>query len=69
MPPKVDISTLVAKRDNALSALYELFEEFKLVAEIESETKVELLRNIYGQIEPKYRDIRKQIEHITNKAI
>ena len=50
MPPKtIDIKTLIAKRDNSLSALYELLEEFKLVIEIDAESRVDLIKNIYSQ--------------------
>jgi hypothetical protein len=68
MPPKApDISKLVTKTDNGLSLLYQLFEEFYLVVELD--LKTELIKNIYDEIEPKYRSIKQQIEAITNKGI
>ena len=68
MPPKVvDVNILVAKRDNILSSLHELFEEFELVIAIEPELNT--VKNIYAQIEPKYRLLKKQLEAVTDKAI
>ena len=69
MPPKIDISTLIGKRDNALNLLNELFEEFQLVVEFEPEARTELIKDIFDQIEPKYRSIRQQIELIADKGI
>ena len=35
MPPKINFKTLLGKRDNAIHALKELFEEFETVFEIQ----------------------------------
>ena len=67
MPPKIDISILVGKRDNALRSLNELFEEFELV--IGAEPDLNTVKNIYTQIEPRYRAIKKQLEVIADKGL
>ncbi len=65
MPPKVDLKTLTAKRDNAMRFLYELFEEFQVVINVQPE--LELIEKIYKEIESKYRGFKKQIEVIEER--
>ncbi len=67
MPPKVDLKTLTAKRDNAMRFLYELFEEFQVVINVQPE--LELIEKIYKEIESKYRGFKKQIEVIEDRTI
>lgn len=67
MPPKVDISTFIGKRDNSIRTLYDLFEEFDEVYDIEPD--LETLESVYKQVEAKYRNIRKQQESIADKII
>ena len=35
MPPKVDVSILIAKRDSTIVTLYELLEEFKVLYKVQ----------------------------------
>ena len=53
MPPKVDLETLAAKRDNSMRSLYELFEEFQVV--ISQKPALEQIEKVYKEIESKYR--------------
>ena len=65
--PKVDLKTLTAKRDNAMRFLYELFEEFQVVINVQPE--LELIEKIYKEIESKYRGFKKQIQVIEDRII
>ena len=67
MPPKTDISTLISKRDIATRSLYDLFEEFQVLIEVQPDFST--LKNVYGQIETKYRGLKKQIEVIREKIV
>jgi hypothetical protein len=68
MPPKaVDLKTLIGKRDNAIQALTELFEEFGAIYSVQPE--LERLENIIKTIETKYRNIKKQQEVIADKIV
>ena len=67
MPLKVDLKTLTAKRDNAMRFLYELFEEFQVVINVQPE--LELIERIYKEIESKYRGFKKQVEVIEDRII
>lgn len=67
MPPKVDIKTLIAKRDNAIHALKELFEEFESIFALELE--LERLTSTFNLMESKYRSIKKQQEVIADKLV
>jgi hypothetical protein len=68
MPPKaVDLKTLIGKRDNAIQALTELFEEFGAIYSVQPE--LERLENIIKTIETKYRYIKKQQEVIADKIV
>ena len=67
MPPKVDLETLAAKRDNSMRSLYELFKEFQVV--ISQKPALEQIEKVYKEIESKYRAFKKQIEVIEDKII
>ena len=67
MPPKTDISTLIAKRDIAARSLYDLFEEFQALIEVQPDFSS--LQNVYTQIDTKYRALKKQIEVIREKIV
>ena len=68
MPPKtVDLKTLMAKRDNVIRAIKELFEEFEEIYSIRPQ--VERLESTFNIIEAKYRDIKKQQEIIADKIV
>ena len=67
MPPKVDISVLIGKKSIAIDALYELFEEFDAVFDVEPELKT--LESVYKQVETKYRSVKKQQETVAEKII
>ena len=58
MPPKADIKMLGGKRDNAIGALYDLFEEFEAVFAVQPQPK--RLEAVFNQLETKYRSIKKQ---------
>ena len=45
MPPKVDVSILIAKRDSTIVALYELLEEFQVLYKVQP--VVSTLENVY----------------------
>ena len=57
MPPKVDVATLIAKRDSTIGSLYDLLDEFNLLF---------ILENVY-KVEIKYKSIKKQQEAIADK--
>lgn len=50
MPPKTNIVILENKRDNALSSLYEVFEEFEIVTEHEPELRIELIKTFIQKL-------------------
>ena len=59
MPPKVEsIATLIAKRDITIASLDELFEEFEMLYQVESELIA--LDNTYKEIAVKFRSVKKQ---------
>ena len=68
MPPKtVHLKTLIAKRDNAIRAIKELFEEFEEIYSIKPQ--LERLESTFNEIETKYRNIKKQQEIIADKIV
>jgi hypothetical protein len=67
MPPKVDLNTLAAKRDNSVRSLYDLFEEFHMVINVKP--ALGLIEKVYKELEAKYRAFKKQIEVIEDKII
>ena len=67
MPPKINFKTLLGKRDNAIHALKELFEEFETVFEIQPQLK--RLEQIFTILETKYRSIKEQQELIADKYV
>ena len=67
MPPKADVKTLIAKRDNSIFALKELFEEFESIYVVEPE--LDRLKSIFTLIETKYRGIKKQQEVIADRLV
>ncbi|CAB3992734.1 Hypothetical predicted protein [Paramuricea clavata] len=67
MPPKINFKTLLGKRDNAIHALKELFEEFETVFEIQPQLK--RLEQIFTILETKYRSIKEQQEFIADKYV
>ena len=56
MPPKVDASILIAKRDNTIVALYELLEEFQVLYKVQP--VLSMLENVYKEMEIKYRSVK-----------
>lgn len=67
MPPKVDVSILIAKRDSTIVALYELLEEFQVLYNVQP--VLSTLENVYKEMEIKYRSVKKQQEAITDRLI
>ena len=67
MPPKVDVSILIAKRDSTIVALYELLEEFQVLYKVQP--VLSTLENVYKEMEIKYRSVKKQQEAITDRLI
>ena len=68
MPPKnTDLKTLIGKRDNAIQAIKELFEEFEEIYSVQPQ--LERLQSTFNIIEAKYRNIKKQQEIIADKII
>lgn len=67
MPPKVDVKILIGKRDNAIHALKELFEEFEAIFAIKPQ--LERLESTFNLIESKYRSIKKQQETIADRLV
>ena len=65
MPPKVDVTTLIAKRDGTIGSLYDLLEEFNVLFEVQP--VINILENIYKEVEIKYRSVKKQQETIADK--
>jgi hypothetical protein len=68
MPPKsIDLKTLIAKRDNAIQTIKELFEEFEEIYSVEPQ--LERLESTFKIIETKYRNIKKQQEIIADRIV
>ena len=68
MPPKVEtIATLIAKRDITIASLDELFEEFDVLFQGESELTA--LENVRAEIAVKFRSVKKQQETIADSLI
>ena len=65
MPPKVDVGTLIAKRDSTIGSLYDLLEEFNVLFEVQP--MINTLENVYKEVEIKYRSVKKQQEAIADK--
>ena len=65
MPPKVELSTLIAKRDSTIVSLNELFEEFYMLYQVEP--LLSTLENVYKEVESKYRSVKRQQETITDR--
>ena len=65
MPPKVDVATLIAKRDITIGSLYDLEEEFNVLFEVQP--IINILENVYKEVEIKYRSVKKQQEAIADK--
>ena len=65
MPPKVDVATLIAKRDSTIGSLYDLLEEFNVLFEVQR--MINILKNLSKEVEIKYRSIKKQQEAIADK--
>ena len=66
MPPKVDVSILIAKRDSTIVALCELL-EFQVLYKLQP--VLSTLENFYKEKEIKYRSVKKQQETITDRLI
>ena len=56
MPPKVDVSILIAKRDSTIVALYELLEEFQVLYKVQP--VLSTLENVYKDMAIKYRSVK-----------
>ena len=67
MPPKMDVSILTAKRDSTIVALYKLLEEFQVLYKVQP--VLSTLKNVYKEMEIKYRSDKKQQETITDRLI
>ena len=65
MPPKVDVGTVIAKRDSTIGSLYDLLEEFNVLFEVQP--MVNILENVYKEVEIMYRSVKKQQEAIADK--
>ena len=48
MPPKVDVSKLIEKRDSTIVALYVLLEEFQVLYKVQS--ALSTLKNVYKEM-------------------
>ena len=48
MPPKVDVSKLIEKRDSTIVALYVLLEEFQVLYKVQS--VLSTLKNVYKEM-------------------
>ena len=62
-----NFKTLLGKRDNAIHALKEFFEEFETVFEVGPQLK--RLEGIFTILESKYRSFKKQQEVIADKYV
>ena len=58
MPPKVAVTTLIAKTDSTIGSLHDLFE---------TQPVISILENINNEVETKYRSVKKQQETIAEK--
>lgn len=67
MPPKIDLSLLIAKRDNSANSLNELFEEFQVLYNVQAE--ISTVENVYKQIEKKFRLLKQQQEIIMDRIL
>ena len=67
MPPRVDVSILIAKRDSTIVTLYELLEEFQVLYKVQP--VLSALENVYKEMEIKYRSVKEQQETITDRLI
>ena len=65
MPPKVDVATLIAKRDSTIGSLYDLLEEFNVLFGVQPMKNI--LENVYKEVEIKYRSVKKKQEAIADK--
>ena len=65
MPPKVDVTTVIAKRDSTIGSLHDPLEEFNVLFEIQP--GILTLENVYNEVETKYRSVKKQQETIAEK--
>ena len=65
MPSKVDVATLIAKKDSTIGSLYYLLEEFNVLFEVQP--VVNILENVYKEVEIKYRSVKKQRETNADK--
>lgn len=65
--PKVELKTLIGKRDNAIQSIKELFEEFETVFTVEPQ--LDRLESIFNLVEAKYRNIKKQQETIADRIV
>ena len=45
MPPKVDVTVLIAKRDSTIGSLYDLLEEFNVLFEVQP--VIDILEIVY----------------------
>lgn len=67
MPPKIEVVTLIGKRNNAVNSFNELIEEFHTIFDIQP--SLEILSGTFNQLEPKYRDTKKLQETIADKLL
>ena len=67
MPPKVDVTTLIAKRDSAIVSLHDLLEEFNVLFEIQP--VISILENVYKEVEIKYRSVKKQQRQLRKSCV
>ena len=67
MPPKVELSTHIAKRDSTIASLNDLFEEFHVLYVYQVEPLLSTLKNVYKEVESKYRSVKKQQETIADR--
>ena len=65
MPPKVDVTTLIVKRDSTIGSLHDLLEEFNVLFKIQP--VMSTLENVYDELETMYRSVKKQQETIAEK--
>ncbi|CAH3186279.1 unnamed protein product [Porites lobata] len=66
MPPKVDVSILIAKRDSTIVALYELLEEFQVLYKVLP--VLSTLENVYREMEIKYRKEQLKANQVGDKV-
>lgn len=51
MPPTVDVTMLIAKRDSTIGSLYNLVEEFNVLFEVQP--VINVVKNVYKEVEIK----------------